>query len=182
MIIIGKTTAAVHLKHFIVKSTLPSSHSDPVPVRRLLLSSNSILESFGHALTKKNNNSSRYVLHTRIHFNYAGDPIGGELIPYLYENSRVTLLTNEERSFHIFFQLLSCGDKALLHKLNLSSDPKEYNCLMNKLIRNEDKDGYTYLREALSAMGISESYQIDILKVVAAVLHLGQVSIYSNSH
>lgn len=50
----------------------------------------------------------------RIFFNSLGAIAGANIDWYLLEKSRVTARSSEERSFHVFFQLLRSGQKDLL--------------------------------------------------------------------
>lgn len=102
------------------------------------------MEAFGNAQTVKNNNSSRFVScddlafaafsgfeliyrfstqgkFVRIFFNSLGAIAGANIDWYLLEKSRVTARSSEERSFHVFFQLLRSGQKDLLSQLDPSS-------------------------------------------------------------
>ena len=145
-----------------------------------ILRANPILESFGNAQTVRNNNSSRFGKFIRIQFTRSGQIAGAFIDWYLLEKSRVVKVSQQERSYHVFYQMLSGADKRLRDALYLSNmDIEDFAYLRggNDTIGGvSDKDEWNSLIEAFHIMGFSEQDQHSIFKSIAAVLHIGNVA------
>ena len=145
-----------------------------------ILRANPILESFGNAQTVRNNNSSRFGKFIRIQFTRSGQIAGAFIDWYLLEKSRVVKVSHQERSYHIFYQLLAGADRRLKDSLLLSGlDVDDFAYLRggNDTIGGiSDPEEWNLLVEAFHVMGFSDQEQVAIFKTIAAVLHIGNVA------
>jgi len=72
-----------------------------------IVQTNPVLEAFGNAKTTRNDNSSRFGKFIRIHFGTSGKLAGADIETYLLEKARVISQQALERSYHIFYQMMS---------------------------------------------------------------------------
>ncbi|XP_026877731.2 myosin-9a [Electrophorus electricus] len=147
-------------------------------LERQLLQANPILEAFGNAKTVKNDNSSRFGKFIRINFDVSGYIVGANIETYLLEKSRAIRQAKEERAFHVFYYLLSGAGDTLRSELCLE-DFSKYRFLSNGKVTipgQQDRDIYGETMDAFRIMSIPDDEQTGMLKVVSAVLQLGNMS------
>ncbi|KAG8376188.1 hypothetical protein BUALT_Bualt09G0037200 [Buddleja alternifolia] len=146
-------------------------------VEQQVLESNPVLEAFGNAKTVRNNNSSRFGKFVEIQFDKSGRISGAAVRTYLLERSRVCQISDPERNYHCFY-LLCAAPPEERDKFKLGN-PESYHYLNQskcyKLDGVNDTEEYLATRRAMDIVGISEEEQDAIFKVVAAVLHLGNI-------
>ncbi|XP_061741310.1 myosin-9-like isoform X2 [Nerophis ophidion] len=164
-----------------------SSHKnkkDQGELEKQLLQANPILEAFGNAKTVKNDNSSRFGKFIRINFDVNGYIVGANIETYLLEKSRAIRQAREERTFHIFYYLLTgAGDK--LRSELLLENYNNYRFLSNGNVTipgQQDKDLFAETMDAMRIMSIPEDEQIGMLKVVSSVLQLGNMTFKKERH
>lgn len=154
------------------------SKKDQGELERQLLQANPILEAFGNAKTVKNDNSSRFGKFIRINFDVNGYIVGANIETYLLEKSRAIRQAKDERTFHIFYYLLSGAGEHL--KTDLLLEPyNKYRFLSNGHVTipgQQDKDMFQETMEAMRIMGIPEDEQIGLLRVISGVLQLGNIA------
>ncbi|CAL1710675.1 unnamed protein product [Somion occarium] len=149
-------------------------------LERQILQANPILEAFGNAQTQRNNNSSRFGKFIRISFAPDGSIAGANIDWYLLEKSRVVVRSEAERSFHVFYQLMEGGGNSLKETLLLDGEIEDYEYL-NKSRREvdgiDDREEWIALKNALDTVGFSAADQWDLFRIVAAILHIGNIVI-----
>uniref|UniRef100_A0A671YGE0 Myosin-9 n=1 Tax=Sparus aurata TaxID=8175 RepID=A0A671YGE0_SPAAU len=153
-------------------------------LEKQLLQANPILEAFGNAKTVKNDNSSRFGKFIRINFDVNGYIVGANIETYLLEKSRAVRQAKEERGFHIFYYMLTGAGDKLRSELCLE-DYSKYRFLSNgnmTIPGQQDKDLFTETMDAFQIMGIPEEERIGLLKVVSAVLQLGNMTFKKERH
>ncbi|XP_010900118.4 unconventional myosin-VIIb [Esox lucius] len=147
-------------------------------IEQQILEANPILEAFGNAKTIRNDNSSRFGKYVEIFFNKDGVIEGARLEQYLLEKSRVCHQAKEERNYHIFYCMLA-GITTDQKKTLCLGDASEFSYLKGGHCivcdgRDDAKD-YTRIRQALKILTFTEIHCWEILKLLAALLHLGNV-------
>ncbi|XP_068635016.1 myosin-9-like [Aristolochia californica] len=146
-------------------------------VEQQVLESNPVLEAFGNAKTVRNNNSSRFGKFVVIQFDKHGRISGAAIRTYLLERSRVCQVSDPERNYHCFY-LLCAAPPEVVEKYKLGN-PKSFHYLNQsncyELVGVSDAHDYLATRRAMDIVGISEQEQDAIFRVVAAILHLGNI-------
>ncbi|XP_071326952.1 myosin-10 isoform X6 [Trachinotus anak] len=147
-------------------------------LERQLLQANPILETFGNAKTVKNDNSSRFGKFIRINFDVAGYIVGANIETYLLEKSRATRQAKDERTFHIFYQLL-CGASEETRADLLLGTADEYRFLSGGSIPvpgQSDSENFTQTMDSMAIMGFTPEELLSMLKVISSVLQFGNIS------
>uniref|UniRef100_A0A672GHL0 Unconventional myosin-Ih-like n=1 Tax=Salarias fasciatus TaxID=181472 RepID=A0A672GHL0_SALFA len=179
----GKTEASKKILQFYAVSCPSTKLLNNVRDRLLL--SNPVLEAFGNAKTLRNDNSSRFGKYMDIQFDHQGGAVGGHILSYLLEKSRVVHQNHGERNFHIFYQLVEGGEEDLLRWLGLERNCKHYSYLVQgdcaKVSSINDKSDWKTVRKALSVIEFSESDIEHLFGIIASVLHMGNIKFDTDS-
>uniref|UniRef100_L7N022 Myosin motor domain-containing protein n=1 Tax=Anolis carolinensis TaxID=28377 RepID=L7N022_ANOCA len=180
----GKTEASKKILQYFAM-TCPTTEQLLVIRDRLLLS-NPVLEAFGNAKTLRNDNSSRFGKYMDIQFDFMGAPVGGHILSYLIEKSRVVHQNPGERNFHIFYQLLEGGTEELLQRLGLQRDPRKYLYLVQggcaKVSSINDRSDWRTVNKAFTVIDFSAADIENLFSVIGSVLHLGNVHFEEDSN
>ncbi|KAJ8937269.1 hypothetical protein NQ318_005667 [Aromia moschata] len=141
-----------------------------------VVQTNPVLEAFGNAKTVRNDNSSRFGKFIRIHFGPTGKLAGADIETYLLEKARVISQQPLERSYHIFYQMMSGAVPGLKEKCLLSNDISQYYFVAQgkTTIPNvDDNEEMRITDEAFDILGFTQDEKDNVYRVTAAVMHMG---------
>ncbi|KAL0131777.1 hypothetical protein PUN28_002966 [Cardiocondyla obscurior] len=201
----GKTESTKYLLRYLCD--LWGSTAGPIEQR--ILDATPVLEAFGNAKTKRNNNSSRFGKFMEVHFDAKCQVVGGYISHYLLEKSRVCLQSPDERNYHVFYMMCAGAPADLRAKLGITR-PDDFHYLRNGCTQyfcnarsekrlNEaqksrdqiqkgslhdpildDVEGFNAIDQAFTRLGLTDAERMEIYTMVAAVLHLGNITFEDN--
>ncbi|XP_011506393.1 PREDICTED: myosin heavy chain, muscle isoform X21 [Ceratosolen solmsi marchali] len=141
-----------------------------------VVQTNPVLEAFGNAKTVRNDNSSRFGKFIRIHFGPSGKLAGADIETYLLEKARVISQQALERSYHIFYQMMSGSVKGLKEMCLLSNNVNDYYFVAQgktSIPGVDDGEECELTDKAFDVLGFTQEEKDDIYKITAAVMHMG---------
>uniref|UniRef100_A0A8C8GFC0 Unconventional myosin-VI n=1 Tax=Oncorhynchus tshawytscha TaxID=74940 RepID=A0A8C8GFC0_ONCTS len=183
---------------------LTMSYGTGQDIDERIVEANPLLEAFGNAKTVRNNNSSRFGKFVEIHFNEKNTVVGGFVSHYLLEKSRICQQSQEERNYHIFYRLCAGASEDIRTKFHLES-PDAFRYLnrgCTRFFANKDTDkqilqnrkspehlkagplkdpllddqgDFNRMCGAMKKIGLDDTEKLDLFRVVAGVLHLGNI-------
>lgn len=180
----GKTVSAKYIMRYfasVEENNEENIHSiEMSETEKRILATNPIMEAFGNAKTTRNDNSSRFGKYLEILFDKNTSIIGARIRTYLLERSRLVFQPKIERNYHIFYQLLmglsyeekdqfKLGNIEDYHYLNQGGE--------STISGVDDSNEYKITLDALLLVGISKETQHELFKVLAALLHIGNIDI-----
>ncbi|KAK7239827.1 myosin-like protein [Aureococcus anophagefferens] len=174
----GKTETTKKILALIAHATASGDASE-TSIEKQIMQSNPILESFGNAKTLRNDNSSRFGKWMIIELGFKDTKpaiAGCRIDHYLLETARVSRQLHGERNYHALYmaQTLEASRglklKGAAHHAYLSSS----GCVA---VPGRDEERETdELLGALKDLGFSKDDTTNLFRVVAAVLHAGDVA------
>ncbi|XP_034129193.1 myosin heavy chain, muscle isoform X18 [Drosophila guanche] len=141
-----------------------------------VVQTNPVLEAFGNAKTVRNDNSSRFGKFIRIHFGPTGKLAGADIETYLLEKARVISQQSLERSYHIFYQIMSGSVAGVKDMCFLSDNIYDYfNVSQGKVTVPSIDDGeeFQMADQAFDILGFTKQEKEDVYRITAAVMHMG---------
>ncbi|KAJ7752131.1 myosin 5 [Mycena metata] len=188
----GKTESAKFIMRYLASVNPPDlaskaktkfSLDDSSEIERQILATNPILEAFGNAKTTRNDNSSRFGKYIQILFDGKQEIVGARIRTYLLERSRIVFQPLTERNYHIFYQLCAGAPLKERKDLGLDSDINKFIFLKQggpsstPINGVDDAEEFRSTQQALSTVGISVEKQWAVFRLLAGILHLGNVKI-----
>ncbi|XP_069503641.1 myosin-4-like isoform X1 [Ambystoma mexicanum] len=143
-----------------------------------IIQANPLLEAFGNAKTVRNDNSSRFGKFIRIHFGTTGKLASADIETYLLEKSRVTFQLSAERSYHIFYQIMTNKKPELVEMLLITTNPYDFPSISQGEIVVKSIDDVEELLAtdgAIDILGFNADEKIGIYKMTGAVMHHGNM-------
>ncbi|CAL4063540.1 unnamed protein product [Meganyctiphanes norvegica] len=140
-----------------------------------IVSTNPVLEAFGNAKTTRNDNSSRFGKFIRIHFQSSGKLAGADIENYLLEKARVVDQASAERSYHIFYNIMSDYVPTLKKMCHLSDDIYDYKWQSKGKVTVEsidDKEDMEFAHIAFNTLMFSDEERDNIYRITATTMHL----------
>ncbi|XP_074602160.1 myosin heavy chain isoform X13 [Brevipalpus obovatus] len=143
-----------------------------------IVQTNPVLEAYGNAKTVRNDNSSRFGKFIRIHFGPMGKLAGGDIETYLLEKARVISQQTLERSYHIFYQLISGSVAGVKEMCLLNQDITAYHFVAQGKTTIPNVDDGAEMQatdEAFDILGFTKEEKHNIYKITASVMHFGEL-------
>ncbi|XP_072948928.1 myosin heavy chain, muscle isoform X32 [Epargyreus clarus] len=141
-----------------------------------VVQTNPVLEAFGNAKTVRNDNSSRFGKFIRIHFGPSGKLAGADIETYLLEKARVISQQALERSYHIFYQMMSGSVAGLKACCLLSNNINDYHIVAQgktSIPGVDDGEEMNLTDKAFDILGFTQEEKDNVYKITAAVMHMG---------
>ncbi|XP_013010138.1 unconventional myosin-Vc isoform X3 [Cavia porcellus] len=173
----GKTVSARYAMRYFATVSKSSSNTQ---VEDRVLASNPITEAVGNAKTTRNDNSSRFGKYTEISFDERNQIVGANMRTYLLEKSRVVFQSENERNYHIFYQLCASARRSEFRHLKLDrAEEFSYTRMGGSAVIEgvDDEADMVETQKTFALLGFHEDFQLDVFTVLAAILHLGNVQV-----
>ncbi|XP_053525830.1 unconventional myosin-XVIIIb isoform X1 [Artibeus jamaicensis] len=170
----GKTTCCEQVLEHLVG--MAGSVDGSVSVEKIQATF-TVLRAFGSVSTGHSRSATRFTMVMSLDFSATGRVTAAQLQTMLLEKSRVARQPEGEGNFEVFSQMLAGLDLDLRTELYLHQMADSSSFGMGVWSKPEDKQraaaAFAQLQGAMETLGISESEQRAIWRVLAAIYHLG---------
>ncbi|XP_053612596.1 myosin-IIIb-like isoform X2 [Plodia interpunctella] len=171
----GKTESA----NLLLKQLVFLSKTQNRNLEEKILQVNPIMEAFGNARTGINSNSSRFGKYLDLAMMRVGRIAGARISVYLLEQSRVVHQALGESNFHVFYYLYDgLESEGRWRKFYLDEQLKSRHRYLQPLSavhREHNVHRWRQLNQAFKVVGFQEEEVQIIYKMLAAILHLGDI-------
>ncbi|CAM9145057.1 unnamed protein product, partial [Ectocarpus sp. 12 AP-2014] len=195
----GKTEASKHVMRYLITASqlaigvsqdpAGDESSDGVEamarLEATLLRSSTLLEAFGNAKTLRNDNSSRFGKYIKLLYDSDSRLMGALTDHFLLEKSRLVKVDSGERGYHIFYQMLAGLDEAKAEALSLAPAEEFHMISQGDCVAISDEvddrqarhvnTEFWQTEDAMETLGFEAEDKAAIFRVLAALLHLGNV-------
>merc|ERR1712212_408361 len=162
----------------VAASVQKKSDKNQVGLEEQIVQTNPVLEAFGNAKTVRNDNSSRFGKFIRIHFGASGKLSGADIESYLLEKARVISQQSLERSYHIFYEMMSDAVPTIKPLCMLSNDIYDYKFVPQGKVTVpsiDDGEDMEFCDTAFVTLNFTPEEVKCIYQITGAVMHLGNM-------
>jgi len=159
-----------------------------------VLESNPLLEAFGNAKTRRNDNSSRFGKYCQLQFDMGTKAeqefrgrdkatcvlAGSKCDVYLLEKNRVALHDPEERTYHIFYQIIASKDKAKYWDQLAGASNESFRFVgkapTDTIEGIKDGDHFKNTVKVLAEVGVKGDSLMTLMQAIIIVLQIGNLT------
>merc|ERR1719494_1800113 len=134
----------------------------------------------GNPKTVRNDNSSRFGKFIRIHFGPSGKLSGADIEIYLLEKARVISQQSLERSYHIFYEMMSDKIPTIKPLCQLTNDIYDYHFQSQGKVTVpsiDDGEDMEFCDSAFDTLQFSQEEKNYCYQITAAVMHLANMKV-----
>lgn len=169
----GKTESTKLVMQYLA-AVVPGDGSKSSLITEQILEAAPLLEAFGNARTVKNDNSSRFGKYLEVYFK-GNHIVGAKITQYLLEKSRIVTQAQGERNYHVFYELLAGLSDSEKTKYGLLDAEKYFYLNQGSTDCTAGRVDWSSLLGAMQVLGVTDIERDGIVKVLASVLHLGNI-------
>ena len=164
------------------------------PVVQRVVESNPLLEAFGNASTRRNDNSSRFGKYLQLQFDNKNKPgmastassncklAGSKCEVYLLEKNRVTVHDEKERTYHIFYQIIAAPENvksgfwAGMRGTNRDSFKYVGPSATKDVEGKTDEQHFEHTIKTLALVGVEGDKLTMLMRAICIVLQSGNIT------